>query len=70
VGIILLELRGHWTVSEKVTSEDPCDDINLNDLDGWIRRDSSGMCKTDNGERLGRNQRDQYQDSWLRFDNG
>ena len=57
-------------MSEIPTSEDPCDDINLNDLDGWIRRDSSRMCETDNGEGLGRDQRDQYQDSWVRFDNG
>ena len=57
-------------MSEKVTSEDPCDDINLNDLDGWIRRDSSRMCKTDNGERLDRDSGNRYSDSWIRFDNG
>ena len=57
-------------MSEIPTSEDPCDDINLNDLDGWIRRDSSRMCETDYGEGLGRDQGDRYQDSWIRFDNG
>jgi len=51
-------------------SDDPIDGIDLTNLDGWIRYDSSGMRKTDNGERLGGNQGDRYQDSWLRFDNG
>ena len=51
-------------------SDDPIDGIDLINLDGWIRYDSSGMRKTDNGERLGGNQGDRYQDSWLRFDNG
>ena len=63
------ELKERWIVSEKVTSEDPCDNINLNDLDGWIRRDSSRMCETDNGEGLEGDRRDRYQDSWVRFDN-
>ena len=57
-------------MSEIPTSEDPCDGIELNNLDGWTRHDSSGMRKTDNGEGLGRDQGDRYQDSWLRFDNG
>lgn len=57
-------------MSEIPTSEDPCDGIELNNLDGWIRHDSSGMRKTDNGEGLGRDQGDRYQDSWLRNDNG
>lgn len=56
-------------MSEIPTSEDPCDGIELNNLEGWTRYDSSGMRKTDNGERLGRDQGDRYQDSWIRFDN-
>lgn len=56
-------------MSKIPTSEDPCDNINLNDLDGWIRRDSSRMCETDNGEGLGGDRSDRYQDSWIRFDN-
>jgi len=28
------------------------------------------MCKEDNGEGLGGDSRDRYQDSWIRFDNG
>ena len=52
------------------TSEDPCDGIDLNNLDGWTRYDSSRMRKTDNGEGLEGSPGDRYQDSWLRFDNG
>ncbi len=50
--------------------DDPCDKIDLNTLDGWIRHDSSGMRKTYNGEGLGRDRGDRYQDSWIRNDNG
>ena len=39
-------------MSEMPTSEDPCDGIDLNNLDGWTRYDSSRMRKTDNGEGL------------------
>jgi hypothetical protein len=56
-------------VSEKVISNDPFDNIDLNNLDGWTKRDSSRMRETDNGERLGRDSGDRYQDSWIRFDN-
>ena len=56
-------------MSEIPTSEDPFDDIDLNDLHGWIKRDSSRMCETDNGKRLEGDQGDRYQDSWIRFDN-
>lgn len=57
-------------MSEIPTSEDPCDGIDLNNLDGWIRYDSSGVRKTDNGKGLEGSSGDRYQDSWLRFDNG
>ena len=50
--------------------DDPCDKIDLNTLDGWTKYDSSGMRKTDNGEGLGRNRSDRYQDSWVRVDRG
>ena len=56
-------------MSEIPTSEDPFDNIDLNDLHGWIKRDSSRMCETDNGKRLEGDQGDRYQDSWIRFDN-
>ncbi len=56
-------------MSEKPT-DDPCDVIDLKILDGWTRYDSSGMRKKNNGEGLGRDQGDRYQDSWLRNDNG
>ena len=48
--------------------DDPCDKIDFNTLDGWIKYDSSEMCKTDNGERLGGNRSDRYQNSRVRFD--
>ena len=50
--------------------DDPCDGIDLNTLDGWTKYDSSGMCKTNNGEGLGGNRGDRYQDSRVRNDNG
>ena len=48
----------------------PFDGIDLKDLDGWIRYDSSRMRKEDNGKRLEGNQGDRHQNPWLRFDNG
>ena len=57
-------------MSEIPTSEDPCDGIELNNLDGWIRHDSSGMRKTDNGEGLGGDQGDRRQNSWVRLGDG
>ena len=48
----------------------PFDNIDLKDLDGWTRYDSSRMRKEDNGKGLGRDSGDRYQDSWIRFDNG
>ena len=56
-------------MSEIPTSEDPCDGIDLNNLGGWTSYDSSRMRKTDNGEGLGGDSGDRYQDSWIRFDN-
>ena len=57
-------------MSEIPTSEDPCDGIDLNNLDGWTRYDSSRMRKTDNGKGLAGDRGNRYQDSWVRFDNG
>jgi len=51
-------------------SDDPIDDINVNNLDGWIRYDSSRMREEDNGKELGGNSGNRYTDSWIRFDNG
>jgi len=51
--------------------DDPCDEIGSNDLGGWTYyNDSSRMCKTDNGEGLGGDRGDRYQDSRVRNDNG
>jgi len=51
-------------------SDDPIDDIIVNNLDGWIRYDSSRMREEDNGKELGRKSGNRYTDSWIRFDNG
>jgi hypothetical protein len=50
--------------------DDPFDGIDLNNLDGWIRYDSSGMRKKDNGEGLGGDQGDRRQNSWVRLGDG
>jgi len=56
-------------VSEKLTSEDPCDGINVHDLEGWIRRDSDGMREASNEQRLGRNQGSGDQNPWVSLAN-
>ena len=48
----------------------PFDGIEIQNLEGWIRYDSSRVREASNGKGLGRDQGDRYQDSWLRFDNG
>lgn len=50
--------------------DDPCDGIDLNTLDGWTKYDSSRMREKNNGEGLGGDSGDRYQNSWVRFDNG
>lgn len=51
--------------------DDPCDDCSdVNVLNGWIYYDSCGMREKNNGEGLGGNRRDRYQNSRLRNDNG
>ena len=57
-------------MSDSAMQQTPFDGIDLKDLDGWIRYDSSRMRKENNGEGLGGDSRDQYPDSWIRFDNG
>ena len=57
-------------MSDSAMQQTPFDNIDLKDLDGWIRYDSSRMCKEDNRGGLGGDSRDRYQDSWIRFDNG
>lgn len=52
-------------------TDDPCDVVTSETLDGWTHcNDSSRMRKTDNGEGLEGDRGDRYQDSWIRFDNG
>ena len=55
---------------DSAMQQTPFDNIDLKDLDGWIRRDSSRMRKENNGEGLDRDSGDRYQDSWIRLDNG
>lgn len=51
--------------------DDPCDDCSdVNVLNGWIYYDSSRMREKNNGEGLGGNRSDRYQNSRLRNDNG
>jgi len=57
-------------VSENhINDDDPCDGITVDTLEGWIRYDSSGMRKTNNGTGLERDSGDRYQNPWIRFDN-
>lgn len=46
----------------------PFDGIEIQNLDGWIRYDSSRVREASNGKGLGRDSRDRYPDSWIRFD--
>ena len=52
-------------MSENLTNDDPMDSINLNDLHGWIRRDSDGMRKESDGKRLERNQGSRDTNPWV-----
>lgn len=56
-------------VDPSIESEDPCDGITTETLDGWIKHDSSGMREENNRKELGRGSGDRYQNSWIRFDN-
>jgi hypothetical protein len=51
-------------------SDDPCDDVVTNNLDGWIRSDSSRSGETNSRQRLERDIRSGYQNSWARFEHG
>ena len=48
----------------------PFDGIEIQNLDGWIRYDSSRVREASNGKGLDGDSRDRYSDSWIRFDNG
>jgi hypothetical protein len=48
----------------------PFDMIDVNDLEGWIRYDSSRMRKENNEQRLERDHGNRDQKPWLRFDDG
>ena len=56
-------------MSEKLTSEDPFDGINVHDLEGWIRRDSDGMREASDGQRLERSQGSGDTNPWVSLTN-
>lgn len=58
-------------VSENLTSkDDPCDDIDVNILDGWTRYDSDRMRRTNNEKELERDQGRGHSNPWIRFGDG
>jgi len=46
----------------------PFDGIETQNLEGWIRYDSSRVRTASNGKELEGGSRDRYSDSWIRFD--
>ena len=57
-------------MSDSAMSQTPFDMIDVKDLEGWIRYDSSKMCKDNNEQRLERDHGNRDQNPWLRFDDG
>jgi len=57
-------------VSDSAMLQTPFDMIDVNDLEGWIRYDSSRMRKENNEQRLERDHGNRDQNPWLRFDDG
>ena len=57
-------------MSDSAMTQTPFDMIDLNDLEGWIRYDSSRMRKENNEQRLERDHGNRDQNPWLRFDDG
>jgi hypothetical protein len=52
-----------------IETDDPCDVIDVNTLDGWTRSyDSDGMRKKNTRQGLGGDSGDRYIDSWARYD--
>jgi len=62
-------LKEHWMTSDTPT-DDPIDGIDLNNLGGWTSYDSSRMREKNNGEGLGGDSGDRYQNSWVRLGDG
>ena len=50
-----------------IDKEDPCDGIDLQNLDGWIRYDSSRMRTTNNESGMGSDQRGGHTNPWVRL---
>jgi len=50
-----------------IDKEDPCDGIDLQNLDGWTRYDSSRMRTTNNESGMGSDQRSGHSNSWVRL---
>ena len=57
-------------MSDSAMTQTPFDMIDVNDLEGWIRYDSSRMRKENNEQRLERDHGNRDQNPWLRFDDG
>lgn len=57
-------------MSDSAMLQTPFDMIDVNDLEGWIRYDSSRMRKENNEQRLERDHGNRDQNPWLRFDDG
>lgn len=52
------------------SADDPCDSITGENLTGWTKSDGSGSSEKDSRQRLERSYRDQYTNSWTRFEHG
>lgn len=57
-------------MSDSAMTQTPFDMIDVKYLEGWIRYDSSKMCKDNNEQRLERDHGNRDQNPWLRFDDG
>ena len=56
------------SIIDSAIPDTPFDGIDIQNLDGWIRYDSSRVRKEDNRKGLDGDSRDRYSDSWIRFD--
>jgi len=56
------------SIIDSAIPDTPFDGIEIQNLDGWIRYDSSRVRTENNRQRLDGDSRDRYSDSWIRFD--
>lgn len=50
--------------------DDPCDDVTLNNLTGWTKRDNSGSVPENSGQRLERRDRSGYYNARSSYEHG